>query len=251
MDTSSAPTVAEEPAPKLIAYDVTGEYPHDPAAFTEGLEYKDGFLYESTGEYGSSELRKTDLKTGKTVQRVKLDDAFFGEGITILNNKIYQLTYREHTGFVYDLQTFKKIRTFKFQASEGWGLTNNGCNLIFDDGTNVLHYLDTVDFHEVKTLPVKDNQGSVNEINELELINGFFYANVWKQDVILKIDTATGRVVAKTDLSNFRERTGIPQPSGRMGDPEVMNGIAFDKEHNRIFITGKYWSKLFEIKLDN
>ncbi len=237
--------------PVAISYDIVNEYPHDPAAFTEGLEYKDGFLYESTGQYGSSDLRKVDLKTGKVLQSVKMDARYFGEGITILNGKIYQLTYREGKGFVYDLATFKVEKTFTFQANEGWGMTNNGTHLIFDDGGNVLHFLDPVSFAEVKRLNVIDEHGPVNDINEAELINGYIYANQWRTELILKIDTTTGKVVGRADLSSLRQRTGIAAPSNDPHAPEVMNGIAYDAANNRIYITGKNWPKLFEIRLDN
>ncbi len=248
--TSPASTTTPE-MPKFISFDIVNEYPHDPAAFTEGLEYHDGVLYESTGEYGTSELRKVDLKTGKVLQSVKLENQYFGEGLTIMGNKIYQLTYREGKGFVYDLATLKLQRTFTFATSEGWGMTNNGASLIFDDGTNILHFLDPVSFTETKTLTVTDEHGPVNEINEPEMINGFIYANIWKTELIIKIDTATGKVVGRADLSPLRHCGGISNATGRRGQPDVMNGIAYDVAQNKVYITGKNWPKLFEIKLDN
>ena len=249
-------TIAENTAstitiPAVISYDIVNEYPHDPAAFTEGIEYKEGVLYESTGQYGSSDMRKVDLKTGKALQTKSMESQYFGEGLTILNGKIYQLTYKEGKGFVYDLATLKIEKTFAFNAVEGWGMTNNGASLIFDDGTNVLHYIDPATFKEVKQLAVTDEHGPVNQINELEMIHGFIYANQWQTDYILKIDTATGHVVGKADLGSLRQRAGIPQPSGRRNAPDVLNGIAYDVNGNRIFITGKNWPKLFEIRLDN
>jgi glutamine cyclotransferase len=237
--------------PAIIGYSIANEYPHDPGAFTEGLEFRDGSLYEGTGEYGRSEISKTDLKTGKVLASIKLDPHFFGEGITILNGKIYQLTYREGKGFVYDLNTLKQERSFTINTQEGWGMTNNGTNLIFDDGSNILHYIDPLTFKEIRTLAVTDENGPVNEINEPEMIKGYIYANVWKKDIIVKIDTATGRVVGRADLSGLREQAGIPPVSGRRNAPDVMNGIAYDPSTNRIFITGKNWPKLFEVKLDN
>ena len=248
-NTDNASTAVSVPA--AISYDIINEYPHDPRAFTEGLEFRDGNLYESTGEYGQSDVRKVDLKTGKVLLSKQLEARYFGEGLTILNGKIYQLTYREGRGFVYDLATLKLLNTFSFIASEGWGMTNNGTCLIFDDGTNVLHYLDPNTFKEVKQLAVTDEHGPVNEINEPEMIRGYIYANQWQTDYILKIDTATGHVVGRADLSTLRQRAGIPPPSGRRNTPEVLNGIAYDTATNRIFITGKNWPKLFEIKLDN
>ena len=238
-------------APAVITYDIINEYPHDPGAFTEGLEFKDGYLYESTGNYGRSDIRKTDIKTGKVLLSSKMEARYFGEGLTILNGKIYQLTYKEGRGFVYDATTLKQERTFSFNTAEGWGMTNNGTDLIFDDGTNILHYIDPATFKEVKILAVTDEHGPVNEINELEMIQGFLYANQWETDYILKIDTTTGHVVARADLGNLRQRIGIQPPSGNPRAPEVLNGIAYDAATNRIFITGKNWPKLLEIKLDN
>ncbi len=237
--------------PATISWDIVREYPHDPGAFTEGLEYADGFLYESTGQYGHSDIRKTDLKTGKVLLQTKMEARYFGEGSTLLNGKIYQLTYREGKGFIYDAATLKQTGTFHFDAVEGWGMFNNGSSLIFDDGTNVFHFIDPNTFKEIKKLTVTDEHGPVNEINEPELINGFIYANQWQTEKILKIDTATGRVVGRADLSGIRQRIGIPALSGRQGTPDVMNGIAWDKAGNRIFITGKNWPKVLEVKLDN
>ena len=237
--------------PAVISYDIINEYPHDPRAFTEGLEYKDGDLYESTGQYGYSDIRMVDLKTGKVLLSKNMEPQYFGEGLTILNGKIYQLTYREGKGFVYDLATLKLLSTFTFTASEGWGMTNNGRYLIFDDGTNVLHYVDPNSYTEVKQLTVTDEHGPVNEINEPEMIHGFIYANQWQTDLILKIDTATGRVVGRADLGSLRQRAGISAPTGRKNGPDVLNGIAYDAATNRIFITGKNWPKLFEVRLDN
>ncbi len=237
--------------PTTISYDIVNEYPHDARAFTEGLEYKDGYLYESTGQYGSSDIRKVELKTGKVLLSKSMGPKYFGEGLTILNGKIYQLTYREGKGFVYDLTTLKEERTFSFTAQEGWGMTNNGVYLIYDDGTNIFRYIDPGTFKEVKQLAVTDEHGPVNELNEPEMIHGYIYANQWQTDYLLKIDTSTGHVVARADLSNLRQRAGIPPPSGRRNGPDVLNGIAYDAATNRIFITGKNWPKLFEIKLDN
>ena len=237
--------------PVVISYDVIKEYPHDAGAFTEGLEYRDGYLYESTGEYGTSDIRKVELATGKVITSHKMDDKYFGEGLTILNNKLYQLTYKEGKGFVYDPQTLKLEQSFSFSAPEGWGMTNNGKELIFDDGTSTLHFLDPVTFRETRVLQVTDEHGPVAEINEPEMIKGFIYANQWKTDLILKIDTGSGRVVGRADLSTLRQRIGIPPMSGRRGSPELLNGIAYDGANNRIFVTGKNWPKLVEIKLDN
>lgn len=237
--------------PSVISYNIVNQYPHDPAAFTEGLEYNDGFLYEGTGQYGMSEVRKVELATGKILLSAKMDKRYFGEGITILNGKIYQLTYREGKGFIYDLATLKQESGFPFHTQEGWGMTNNGTHLIFCDGGSTLYFKDPATSAVVKQLSVTDERGPVMQINELEMIKGYIYANQWQADVILKIDTTTGKVVARADLSSIRQQAGIPQSSGRDGAPEVLNGIAYDAAQNRIFITGKNWPKLFEITLDN
>ncbi len=236
---------------KYINYEIINEYPHDPNAFTEGLEFYDGKLYESIGEYRTSDIRKVDLNTGKVLQSQKLDAAYFGEGLTILNNNIYQLTYRERKGFIYNITNLKQVATFNTTTNEAWGMTNNGRQLIYDDGSNLLHFIDPNTFAEIKTLKVHDDLGPVYEINELEMINGFIYANQWKTDFIYKIDTLSGAIVGKADLSNLRQTAGIPPVSGRRHSPDVLNGIAYDAKNNRIFITGKNWNKLFEIKLDN
>lgn len=245
------PSEASVSIPVPISYDIVNEYPHDPAAFTEGLEYRNGVLFEGTGQYGTSDVRKVDLKTGKTLSIREMEPRYFGEGITLLNGKLYQLTYREGKGFIYDTGTLKQVGNFTFNTSEGWGMTNNGSQLIFNDGGNVFHYVDPVTLNEVKQLKVTDEHGPVNALNEPELINGFIYANVWQTDLILKIDTTTGRVVGKADLSNLRQRIGIPPPSPSGRGPEVLNGIAYDAANNRIYITGKNWPKLIEIRLDN
>jgi len=252
-ETENTPTdvVATIDVPAVMSYEIVNQYPHDPKAFTEGLEYRDGYLYESIGQYGESDVRKTELTTGKVLQSNKMDARYFGEGMTILNGKIYQLTYREGKGFVYDLATLKQVSTFSFHTPEGWGMTNNGTHLIFSDGSNKLYFTDPATGSVVKQLSVTDERGPAYQINELELINGYIYANQWQTDRILKIDTTTGKVVARADLSDLRQRTGIPPISGYEGAPDVLNGIAYDAASNRIFITGKNWPKLMEVKLDN
>lgn len=242
-------TVAAGPA--YISYSLVKEYPHDTAAYTEGLQYVNGYLYESTGEYGQSDLRKTRLEDGKVLEKRKLDNKYFGEGLAVLDGKIYQLTYQEKTGFVYDEKTMKLEHTFSFNTSEGWGMTTDGHSLIYDDGSNVLHYLNPATLQEVKHINVTENGNAIDDINELEYIKGYIYANQWQTDYIYKIDTATGNVVGKIDLSDLRSKTGIPPISNVKGAPEVLNGIAYDVANNRIFITGKYWPKIFEVKFDN
>ncbi len=248
---TSADVVATVDVPAVLSYDIVNQYPHDPAAFTEGLEFKDGYLYESIGQYGVSDIRKTELTTGKVLKSTKMDARYFGEGMTILNGKIYQLTYKEGKGFVYDYTTLKQVATFSFHTPEGWGMTNNGNHLIFSDGSNIIYFTDPATGQVVKQLSVIDERGPAYQINELELIKGYIYANQWQTDRILKIDTNTGKVVARADLSDLRQRTGIPPISGYEGAPDVLNGIAYDAATNRIFITGKNWPKLMEVRLDN
>ena len=250
--TSSSTTAEPEMnVPAVLSYNIVEQYPHDSKAFTEGLEYIDGVLYESVGQYGKSDIRKVDPTTGKILQQAKMDDRYFGEGLTVMNGKIYQLTYKEGKGFVYDLATMKQLSSFSFPAQEGWGMTNNGTHLIFSDGSNKIYFVEPGSMKVVKTLSVTDEQGPVARINELELINGYIYANQWQADLVLKIDTTTGRVAARADLSTIRIQGGIPPNMNDENAPETMNGIAFDAKGNRIFITGKNWPKMFVVRLDN
>jgi glutamine cyclotransferase len=236
--------------PNVIPYQIIKEYPHDATAYTEGLQFVDGYLYESTGHYGKSDIRKTSLD-GKIVQQQKMDAKYFGEGLTVLNGKIFQLTYREKTGFIYDQKTFKQLQTFPINTAEGWGMTTDNTYLIYGDGGTNLYFLDPATLKEVKHITVTDQYGPVENVNELEYINGYIYANQWQTDLILKIDPNTGKVAGHADLSDLRRRTGIPASGNDESAPEVMNGIAYDAKTNRIFITGKNWPKMFEIKLDN
>lgn len=239
--------VSNIPPPTTLSYSLLKVYPHDTAAFTEGLQFVNGFLYEGTGLENQSFLRKVDLKTGKVLKEHKLSSLFFGEGITVLNNKIYQITYTNKMGFVYNLEDFKLLQTFDYNI-DGWGMTNDGKHLIVSDGSSNIFYWDPVTFKEVKRLSVQDNNGLRNNINELEFINGFIYSNVWQKDEILKIDTATGNVVGVIDMSELKKL--YPELGGSNDSDKVLNGIAWDSSSNRLFITGKNWSKLFEIKLN-
>jgi len=248
-ETEVAPT--NTLVPSIMSYDIVNTYPHDPAAFTEGLEVVDSTLYESTGEYGTSDIRISQLFSNKVQHKVPLESRYFGEGLTLLNGKLYQLTYKEQKGFVYDAKSLKLLQTFATNTPEAWGMTNDGTHLIYDDGTATLHYLDPTTFKEVKRLTVTDEHGPVDFVNELEMIKGYIYANVWQTDYIIKIDTATGKVVARANLADLRQRTGIPPLSNQKGAPELLNGIAYNSKTNKIYITGKFWPKLFEIKLDN
>jgi len=220
--------------PVQYGFELIQTYPHNENSFTEGLEIYNGFLYESTGEHKTSFLYKNNLKTGKTLQSVKLADKYFGEGITILNGKIYQLTYKTKIGF---------IDSFKFESTEGWGMTNDGKYLIMDDSTNNLIYLDPTNYKIVKKLQVYDNNGPIFNINELEYSDGYIYANIWTTNLIVKIDTKTGKVLAKIDLTGILTMTYSDQPV------DVLNGIAIDPVTKKMYVTGKYYPKLFEIKL--
>jgi glutamine cyclotransferase len=216
-------------------------YPHDRDAFTQGLVYHDGFLYEGTGLEGKSSLRKVDLTTGQVLQRVDLPHAYFGEGIVIWKDKVIQLTWRSRIGFVYELATFKQLRTFNY-SREGWGITQDGKRLIMSDGSASLFFWNPETLEETGRLPVDDNGRPVSNLNELEYIHGEIYANVWQSDRIARISPATGHVISWIDLAPLRAEL-------RTSRDDVLNGIAYDVKQNRLFVTGKNWSKLFEIRL--
>ena len=226
--------------PLRYTYDVVKVYPHDRNAFTEGLAIDDGVLYESTGLYGNSTLRRVELETGKILQTYALPNQFFGEGITIFSDKIIQLTWQSHRGFVYDKHSFELLREFSY-PTEGWGLTNNGSTLIMSDGSATLYFLDPETFEKVGQVEVHDN-GAVTNLNELEYVHGQVYANIWGEEKIAVINPQTGQVNGWIDLR------GIHNPENQ--DPDsVLNGIAYDTEGDRLFVTGKLWSQLFQIKL--
>jgi glutaminyl-peptide cyclotransferase len=224
-------------------YEVVNSWPHDTGAFTQGLVFYDDALLESTGHYGQSKLRRIEIKTGKVTQSVDIAPDYFAEGITIFNGKIYQLTWTTHKGFIYDLKTFKRRGEFAIEG-EGWGLTNDDHLLIQSDGSSTLRFLDPDTFKTVKTVNVLDNGVPVTELNELEYIKGEIYANIWKSDRIARIDPATGHVLAWIDLSGLL----TPDERTRPGE-DVLNGIAWDDKDGRLFVTGKRWPRLFEIKL--
>ena len=244
---ANTPTVDE---PKQLSYTVTNTYPHNPSSFTEGLEYRDGFLYEGTGdqEYsGASKLAKIDLKTGTDIQKLNLAKEYFGEGITMLNGKIYQMTYKEQKCFMYDAKTFTKIKEFAYEG-EGWGLTNDGRQLIMSNGGSNLFYRDPETFAITKTLPVSNNYGPLASINELEYVDGFVYANLWTTFKIVKIDLATGKVVAEANFDDLLQKYA-PEILTMKVD-QGLNGIAYDSVGKRFFITGKYYPKIFEMKFN-
>jgi len=232
----------DKPGVRVYGYEVVASYPHDPSAFTQGLIFEDGVLYESTGRNGRSSLRKVDLKTGEVLKIRNLDDAYFGEGAVIVGSKIVQITWRSGKGFVYDKNTFDLLETFTYPG-EGWGLTYDGRSLIMSDGSAVLRYLDPATFRETGTLEVYDDSGLVKSINELEFVEGEIFANIWGSDRAARIDPETGRVKGWINLS------GLLPEKDRKGGEDVLNGIAYDSKNKRLFITGKLWPKLYEIRL--
>lgn len=241
---SSSPTnkSSENAVVARHGYQIVNIWPHDANAFTQGLIFADGKLYESTGQEGHSSLREVELQTGKVLKKVDVPEPYFAEGMTLLNGKIYQLTWQHQVGFIYDAQKFEQLGKFNYDG-EGWGLTTDGHSLILSDGSNRLRFLDPDSFRVTKTIAVLDGKTPVNELNELEYINGEIYANIWHDQRIVTIDPQTGRVTGWIDLA------GLLQP-GDVQDPEaVLNGIAYDKAGDRLFVTGKLWPRIFEIKL--
>lgn len=234
--------VLSDVIPKLEKYSVIKTYPHSKEDFTEGLEFYNGYLYESTGLEGKSLIKKTELNSGKVLKEITLDKEYFGEGITILDNKIFQLTWKNKKGFVYNLDDFKFIQNFSYNT-EGWGMTNNGKELIMSDGTNKIYFLNPNSFAVTSTLEVYDNVSSIANINELEYYKGSIYANVWRTFLILKIDAATGRVLARMDMEELIHKAGSLQ------EVDVLNGITVNPATGNLLVTGKLWNKIFEIKI--
>jgi len=240
---SCSPKKQEIKSPVLISYTVQSTIPHSINSFTEGFVIHKGELYESTGEFGTSWIGVVSVKTGELDKKITLKKEFFGEGITILNNKIYQLTWREHTGFVYDLKSYKELRQFTYKT-EGWGLTHNSENLIMSDGSNQLHFLDTTDFSIVKSLTINYNNAPLNYLNELEYVDGFVYANIWQTDMIAKIDAASGEVAGFIDLAALTRQAKMINPK-----IDLLNGIAWHASTKSLLVTGKNWPMIFVLKL--
>lgn len=243
------PVVAEAPKTPEIKFTVGNQYPHDVTSFTEGFLFHDNQLFESTGATDNLPQTRSlfgivDLKTGKIDVKAELDrNIYFGEGIVFLNGKVFQLTYKNQMGFIYDGKTYKNIGKFNYTNHEGWGLTTDGKHLIMSDGTSYLTYLDPDNFSVVKVLDVGENDYVVENLNELEYIKGFIYANIWTTSTIVKIDPNTGDVVAKMDLSPLLYESKVKNP----GSLET-NGIAYDSINNRVLVTGKLWPTIYEIK---
>lgn len=246
-----APATPSKPDKEVIQPVLVNQFPHETSAYTEGLQFVDGVMYESTGQYGRSYVYKYELGADKMMATYRLGNEYFGEGLTVMGDTVYVLTYKEHTGFMFDKNTFRLLGKFKISAREGWGLTNDSTHLIYSDGTSALHFVDPKTKADIKTLQVSDQYGPVININELEYINGYIYANQYETEYILKIDPANGKVVGLADLSRIRRQAGIADNRHIDGQPEVMNGIAYDRETNKIYITGKNWPKILEVKLDN
>ncbi len=240
--TVSQPVTAPDGRARQVFYEVANSYPHDPTSFTQGLLWHDGGFYESTGQYGQSKLRRLEFPSGKVLREIKLAPELFGEGLALVDGRLIQLTWTSHRGFVYDLTTFQRRQEFSYDT-EGWGLTYDEKNLILSDGSSDLFYLDPQTFKLVRKLAVRMNGQPIQELNELELIDGEIWANVWQTDLILRIDPSTGRVTSFLDLA------GILAPPDKTGRENVLNGIAYDAEHKRIFVTGKLWPRIFEIKV--
>jgi len=225
----------------IYSYDIINTYPHDSSAFTQGLIYECGYLYESTGKYNESTLRKIDLQTGEVLKLVKLDNNHFGEGITLYNNKIFQLTWKSKVGFVYDKDSFKLISKFYYKT-EGWGITHNDEYLIMSDGTEEISFLNPRNFKKEYSIKVHDELRLIKGLNELEFIKGEIYANVWRTDRIARICPFSGKITGWIELK------GLLSPK-EYKSADTLNGICYDKGDNRIFVTGKLWPKVFEIKL--
>lgn len=240
-------TTITKPIP-VISYTVAAEFPHDTSAYTQGLEFYKGKLYEGTGDYNNSSLRITDYKTGKVERKHMMGkDSIFGEGITILKNKLYQLTWEDHIVYVYDANNIDKpIQTFKWPY-QGWGLANNGTDLIISDGTAKLYFVNPDDFRLKSTIGVTENDSPVYMLNELEYVDGFIFANVYQTDKIVKIDPASGFVVGKMDFTGIKEKFFADKITDRT---DYFNGIAYDSATKKFLVTGKRWPKMFELKFN-
>lgn len=224
------------------SYKIKNSWPHDRRAYTQGLIFHDGILWESTGQYGASSLRKVELTTGKVIKQISVPKNYFAEGMTVFHNKVFQLTWQEQKGFIYDPATFKKQGEFSY-TGEGWGLTHDGEFLIMSDGTDELRFLDPATFQTTRTINVTDRGAPIDQLNELEYIDGEIYANIYQTDRIVRIEPKTGKILGWIDL------TGLLPSKDRTGGEDVLNGIAYDEVGKRLFVTGKMWPKLFEIEI--
>lgn len=253
IDSTLVPKWANLPTPAKLTYKVDNVYPHDPSSFTQGLQLFNGKLYEGSGDYNNSALKIVNLKTGVAEQTHKIGknaaDSTFGEGITILKGKLYQLTWKEKLVYVYDVKDISKpVKTFNW-ISEGWGITNDGTNLIISDGVSPnLYFVNPETFQVQRTQGVESNEGPQYNLNELEYIDGFVYANIWQKDIIVKIDPASGHIVGKMDLSGLLNQYAAKEIADKPAD--VLNGIAYDSATKKMYVTGKWWPKLFELSVN-
>ncbi|MEA3364545.1 MAG: glutaminyl-peptide cyclotransferase [Candidatus Hydrogenedentes bacterium] len=242
IEMSGDPSDDAEQGITIYTYRVVKAFPHDPEAFTQGLVFENGFLYEGTGRRGESCLREIVIETGEVVRMAPLEDAYFGEGIAIVGERIIQLTWRSQIGFVYDKNSFERIGQFTY-PTEGWGLTYDGARLIMSDGSSFLYFLDPESFERTGQVQVTGPDGPITRLNELEYIDGEVYANIWRTDRIARIDPLTGDLLAWINLE------GLLASEDRTGDEDVLNGIAYDADTERLFVTGKLWPKVYEIEL--
>jgi glutaminyl-peptide cyclotransferase len=238
---SLAPAAFGQSAP-VRGYKIVATYPHDPKAFTEGLEFSGGYLYESTGLNGESSIRKVDLATGAVIKQMPLSTVYFGEGITLFGGRLFQLTYQNGIGFVYGAKEWQPLANFHY-SGEGWALTHDDKRLIMSDGSSALRFLDPATQRELGRILVRDGARPVANVNELEYIEGEIWANVWQTDLIARIDPRSGQIDSWVDL------TGLLKPADRSPNTDVLNGIAYDARNKRVFVTGKRWPKLFEIRV--
>jgi glutamine cyclotransferase len=227
-----------------VTFKILNQYPHDPQAFTQGLIFHEGCLYESTGLYTRSSLRKVDLETGEVLQSIPIDEHFFAEGLTLWQDTLVQLTWKEMTGWVYDLDGFERLSSFTYPG-EGWGLTQDGTHLIMSDGTHQIRFLDPETFSVIRQIDVLEEGKPLTNLNELEYIHGEIFANVWQTDIIIRINPADGSVLGRIDLTGLLPREELSTPA------DVLNGIAYDPASDRLFVTGKLWPYLYEIALVN
>ena len=239
---SSSSNTGTDGTPPVYGYEVVNTFNHARDSFTQGLEYHQGKLYESAGGDGSSSLRLVELETGRVLDKVDVPMPYFAEGLTVLNGKIFQLTWQHGVGFIYDANTFSKVGQFNYDG-EGWGLTNDGQSLILSDGTNRIRFLDPSSFKVTKTITVLDGNKAINSLNELEYFDGQIYSNIWHRDQIAIINPQTGKVTAWLNL------TGLLKADDVRDEEAVLNGIAYDSTNKRLFVTGKLWPKLFEIRI--
>ena len=243
-DISIKVTILSTITPKLYTYKILEEYPHDIDAYTQGLEFNNGILYESTGQYKKSSLRKTNFETGEVINVVNLSDPYFGEGLTIINNKIYQLTWREKTGFIYNLETMEKKGSFVYgKSKEGWGLCNNGTSIYKSDGTEKIWKLNANTLGEEDYIEIYTNTSKIKSVNELEWVEGKIYANIYEKDAIAIVNPANGAVEGVIDFTSLKNHVS------KLKIDEVLNGIAYKGEPNILYITGKNWDKLFKVEI--